>query len=105
MFVISLIFIHNTKYDIHDIQSLVFIDNICSRITYVPFITSFLLKFFKTGVIFGNEGILAVKNLKDNKNIFNNISLLAIGISVILMINMIKYSVGIEVLNAYMTEI
>lgn len=72
-------------------------------ITYVPFITSFLLKFFQKvdGSLFGNEGILAVKNLKDNKNIFNNISLLSIGISVILMINTINYSVGIEVLNAY----
>jgi len=72
-------------------------------IIYIPFITSFLLKFFQQvyGAVFGNEGILAVKNLKDNKNIYNNISLLAIGISVILMINIISYSVGIEVLNAY----
>lgn len=72
-------------------------------ITCVPVITSFFLRFFERiyGYLFGNVGILAVKNLNDNKNIFNNISLLAIGISVILMINIISYSVGIEVLNAY----
>ena len=104
MFVISLIlsFITlNTISMIFNLLSLLIIFAVV--ITYVPFITSFLLKFFQKayGVIFGNEGILAVKNLKDNKNIFNNISLLAIGISVILMINMISYSVGIEVLNAY----
>lgn len=69
----------------------------------VPFITTHILKIFENvyGFIFGNIGCIAVKNLKDNKNILNNISLLAIGISVILMINTISYSVGIEVLNGY----
>ncbi len=69
----------------------------------VPFITTYTLKIFENiySFMFGNIGYLAVKNLKDNKNILNNISLLAIGISVILMINTISYSVGIEVLNGY----
>lgn len=69
----------------------------------VPFITGFFLKAFGSfyGPLFGNEGIIAVKNLNGNKNILNNISLLAIGISVLLMINTISHSVGIEVLNAY----
>ena len=53
------------------------------------------------GFIFGNEGLLAVKNLRDNKNILNNITLLTIGITVLLMINTISHSVGVEVLNAY----
>jgi len=104
MFAISLILSFITQ----NIASMIF--NLLSLliifalvITYVPFITTFLLKLFQQayGTVFGNEGILAVKNLKDNKNIYNNISLLAIGISVILMINIISYSVGIEVLNAY----
>jgi putative ABC transport system permease protein len=70
---------------------------------FVPYITKVFLKIFERiyGFIFGNEGILAVKNLNDNKNILNNISLLAIGISALLMINTISNSVGIEVLNAY----
>lgn len=69
----------------------------------VPYITRIFLKLFERfyGNFFGNEGILAVKNLNGNKNILNNISLLAIGISTLLMINTISSSVGIEVLNAY----
>lgn len=69
----------------------------------VPSLTQlFLLAFSGVyGKIFGNLGLLAVKNLKDNKNILNNITLLTIGISVLLMINTISYSVGVEVLNAY----
>nr|WP_300092756.1 FtsX-like permease family protein [Sedimentibacter sp.] len=69
----------------------------------VPYITKYFLKIFERfyGNFFGNEGILAVKNLNGNKNILNNISLLAIGISTLLMINTISSSVGIEVLNAY----
>ncbi|RQD69503.1 MAG: FtsX-like permease family protein [Tindallia sp. MSAO_Bac2] len=69
----------------------------------IPLITNVFLKVFEglLGVLFGNLGILAAKNLKDNTNILNNITLLTIGISVLLMINTISYSVGIEVLNAY----
>ncbi len=69
----------------------------------VPLITKMFLKLFEglLGLLFGNLGLLAAKNLKDNTNILNNITLLTIGISVLLMINTISYSVGIEVLNAY----
>lgn len=72
-------------------------------IILIPYITQFLLKLLEKvyALTFGNEGILAVKNLNEDKNILNNISLLAIGISTILMINTISNSVGIEVLNAY----
>lgn len=76
---------------------------IVAVILFVPYITLYLLKAFEKfyGIIFGNEGILAVKNLNGNKNILNNISLLSIGISTLLMINTISNSVAIEVLNAY----
>ena len=69
----------------------------------VPLLTSAFLFLFGPvyGLIFGNEGTLALKNLKDNKNILNNITLLTMGIAVLLMINTISYSVGVEVLNAY----
>ncbi|MEL7646653.1 MAG: FtsX-like permease family protein [Sedimentibacter sp.] len=85
------------------VNSLSLLSAIAAVIMCVPFITVYFLKVFERiyGYTFGNEGILAVKNLSGNKNILNNISLLAIGISSILMINTISSSVGIEVLNAY----
>lgn len=74
-----------------------------SLIMFVPYITKAFLKMFSKiyTLVFGNEGLLAVKNIRGNKNILNNISLLTIGISTLLMINLISDSVGIEVLNAY----
>lgn len=51
--------------------------------------------------IFGNEGILAVKNLRENKSVLNNISILALGISVVLMIRIISSSLAIEVGDVY----
>ncbi len=69
----------------------------------VPLLTGGFLAVFHTlfRILFGNEGIIAVQNLKDNKNVLNNIILLTIGIMTLLMINTISYSVGIEVLDAY----
>jgi putative ABC transport system permease protein len=75
--------------------------------TAVSFLTPELTKAFarlfeKTYLyIFGNEGVLAAQNLRENKNMLNNISLLAMGISAILMINTISYSVFKEVANVY----
>lgn len=51
--------------------------------------------------VFGNEGVLAVKNLRENKSVLNNISILSLGISVILMINIVSSSMGIEVSAVY----
>lgn len=69
----------------------------------IPYVTSIFIALFEKvyTFVFGNEGVLAVKNLRDNKNMMNNISLLSIGISTLLMINTLSYSVGIEVLNAF----
>lgn len=77
--------------------------SIIGVVVFVPYISGYFMKIFEKlhGRLFGNEGILAVKNLNGNKNILNNISLLAIGISILLTINTISRSVGIEVLNAY----
>lgn len=50
---------------------------------------------------FGNIGILAAKNLRDNKSIQNNIALLAVGISSIIMINTLSGSVATEVGKVY----
>lgn len=69
----------------------------------VPYITSGFLKIFERvySSLPGNEGVLAAKNLRDNKSILNNISLLAIGISSLLMINTINFSVIKEIVNFF----
>ena len=71
----------------------------------IPYITNIFVKLFERVYvfIFGNEGILAAKNLRENKNVLNNISLLAMGISALLIINTISFSVFKEVSNAYRT--
>lgn len=53
------------------------------------------------GFIFGNEGIIAGKNLKNDKNILNNISLLCISISTLFMINVISVTASQEIAKAY----
>lgn len=52
-------------------------------------------------LIFRNEGVLAAKNLRNNKNILNNISLLTIGISALFMLNVVSFSLGKELVKAY----
>ena len=69
----------------------------------VPYITNGFIRFFERLYlyIFGNEGILAAKNLRDNRSILNNISLLSVGISSLLMVNTISYSVVTELTSFY----
>lgn len=71
----------------------------------IPYITGGFIKLFERIYIFvfGNEGILAAKNLRENKSVLNNISLLSMGISALLIINTISFSVSKEVGNAYRT--
>lgn len=72
-------------------------------ILLIPDLTNLFLTIFARAYrsFFGNEGVLAAKNLRDNKGTFNNISLLAIGISSLLMINTISFSVATELTNFY----
>lgn len=72
-------------------------------IILIPHITRGFIKICEWFYIriFGNEGVLAVKNLRDNKSILNNIGLLAIGISSLLMINTASFSVEHMVLDFY----
>ncbi len=69
----------------------------------IPFITAVFARIFASthSYLFGNEGILAAQNLRDNKSALNNISLLAIGVSSILMINTMSYSVIGELSNYF----
>lgn len=76
---------------------------IASIILLIPYFTDGFLKFFEQlyYYFFGNEGVLAAKNLRQNKSILNNISLLTIGISSLLMINTISFSAIKEIVNIY----
>lgn len=71
----------------------------------IPYITNVFVKLFERTFVFlfGNEGTMAAKNLRENKSVMNNISLLAMGISALLIINTISFSVFKEVANAYRT--
>lgn len=77
--------------------------SVFALVMLIPTITSVLLKLFERFflLLFGNEGSLAAKNLRENKSVLNNISLLTIGISSMLMISTLSFSMGLEVTNAY----
>lgn len=77
---------------------------VCFSATIViPVFTKFVVKLCQPlfEKVFGNIGILAAKNLLDNKSILTNITLLAIGMSGILMIQSVSNSVQLEVGKAY----
>ena len=77
--------------------------SICGFILLTPTLTKLCLQGLE-GIylrMFGNIGILAAKNLRENKAVLNNISLLALGISSLLMINTVSFSVAAEVTNFY----
>ena len=78
---------------------------VLAAILLLPIIVEGFIRVFEAIYLylFGNEGILAAKNLRDNKNVLNNISLLAIGISSLLVVNMVSYSVMTEVSDYYTT--
>lgn len=69
----------------------------------IPYVTGLLAIILSKvyNVIFGNEGSLAAKNLRKNKSLINNISLLAIGISTLFMINVVSASSGTILAKAY----
>ncbi len=74
-----------------------------SLVLLAPFFTNFAVSIIEKVIpfVFGNIGVLAVKNIRGNNSILNNISLLTLGIAGILLINTISYSVGIDVLKFY----
>lgn len=76
---------------------------IVSVIILIPYLANVVVKILEKvyKYIFGNIGILAAKNLINNKSIHSNISLLAIGIASLFMINTISFSVGKQVLGVY----
>lgn len=58
------------------------------------------LLFEKAGtLLFGNIGVIALKNIKGDKSILNSISLITIGISVLLMVNTASSNLGKELID------
>lgn len=86
-----------------------YVDLICivlpilSIVLIVPQFTNILVRILEKFFIriFGNIGILAVKNLRDNKIVLNNISLLGICISCFLVINTLSFSVSSEMADLF----
>jgi len=76
---------------------------IVSVMMLIPYLTNVVVRVLQKVYkhIFGNIGILSAKNLINNKSIHSNISLLAIGIASIFMVNTISFSVGKQVINVY----
>jgi putative ABC transport system permease protein len=67
---------------------------------YITLFTAMVLERMYT-VIFGNVGVLAVKNLRENKSILNSISLLSIGIATLLLVSNAAYSMNKDTINTY----
>jgi putative ABC transport system permease protein len=64
---------------------------IVAVICFIPVLTDMLLKATEKlfGVVFGNIGMIASKNLKGNKSTYDNVILLAIGLSSIVTISVL----------------
>ena len=69
----------------------------------MPHLVRLFVRFFSLTyqLLFGNIGILAAKNLRDEAAMLNNISLLAIGIASLFMINTISTSAIIHITRFY----
>lgn len=69
----------------------------------VPYITSFAVKILEIAYtfIFGNVGVLAAKNLRQNNSIHNSISLLSIGIATLLLVSNSALCLNNELINIY----
>ena len=73
---------------------------IVAVICFIPFLTDFLLKATEKlfGIVFGNIGMIASKNLKGNKSTYDNVILLAIGLTSIVTISVLGDSMERETL-------
>ena len=85
---------------INAICIIVFLAGIILLIPYgIKIVIRLLVKLYS--ILFGNEGVLAAKNLKDNKSVLSNISLLVIGISSMFMIGTINYGETRQILDCF----
>lgn len=76
---------------------------IITMILFIPLLTDLLLmvteKLF--GILFGNIGILASKNLKGNKSTYDNVVLLTIGLTSIIAISVLGSSIEREMFSEF----
>lgn len=74
-----------------------------SAVLLIPFLIRFIVMITEKAyvLVFGNIGVLAAKNLRENKNISNSIALLSIGISTLLLVTTATDSMAREVINTY----
>ena len=90
-------------------QFALFIDMSClimlaaSAVLLAPWLTRFITGLMEMPytLLFGNIGILAAKNLRENKSILNSISLLTIGISTLLLVTTASDSMTKDVINIF----
>ncbi|HEX2944345.1 MAG TPA: FtsX-like permease family protein [Clostridia bacterium] len=77
--------------------------SIIGLIMLLPLLVTGFVKLFEKiyTVLFGNVGAIAAKNLRENKSILNNISILAISISTLIMITTISDSALKEVASFF----
>ncbi len=75
----------------------------CAIVMLVPLVTKYFVYVFEkvNQFIFKNEGALAAKNLRDNKGIIQNITLLTIGIASLILVNAVTQSIMEEVVNVF----
>lgn len=77
--------------------------SIFSIVLLVPAFTKLMIfileKFY--GIFFKNEGIIAIKNIKDNEDFLKNISLILIAISSVIMVKTISHSTIDEIKQFY----
>lgn len=72
---------------------------VAAIVLLAPYFTSFFMGLFEKAnkVVFGNVGVIAAKNVRENSSVINNSVLLAIGLSSLLVINTLSASVVKEV--------
>lgn len=77
------------------INVLALVGALISIVMLIPLITSISVWILEKvcRLTLGNSGIIAAKNIRTNKVMLNNITLLVIGISCLLMINTVSFSV------------
>lgn len=74
-----------------------------ATVLLVPYVNNAFARVFEIlySFMFGNEGLLAAKNLRNNKSLLNNVTLLSIGISALFMISSVSFSMSKEVAKGY----
>ncbi len=74
-----------------------------SLVFFIPYVINFFVKILEKLYLwtFGNIGLIASKNLRENKNLLNNIIMLAIVISILFTINTWGYNSILSSLDSY----